>query len=33
VISHTEDGSEMNTMYEQRDGEWVKTMEIVYTRK
>jgi hypothetical protein len=33
VVSHTEDGSEMNTMYEERDGEWVKTMEIVYTRK
>lgn len=26
-----DDGSELSTMYEQRDGEWVKTMEIVYT--
>jgi len=33
VLRRREDGSELDTMYEQRDGEWVKTMEIVYTPK
>lgn len=33
VLTHGDDGSEVHTMYEHRDGEWVKTMEIVYTRK
>jgi len=33
TIQRREDGSELDTMYEQRDGEWVKTMEIVYTPK
>ncbi len=33
VIQRHEDGSEVDTMYEQHDGAWVKTMEIVYTPK
>lgn len=33
VISADEAGTETHVMYEKRDGEWVKMMEIVYTPK
>jgi len=33
VVHFNGDGSERHEMWEERDGEWVKTMEIVYTRK
>jgi hypothetical protein len=33
VIHRDDDGSEVQTMYDERDGEWVKSMEIVYTKQ
>jgi len=33
VVHFNDDGSERHEMYEEQGGEWVKTMEIVYTPK
>ena len=31
ILQRHDDGSEVQTMYDEHDGEWVKTMEIAYT--